>query len=185
LFVVSFDRDNPYLMLKTGREIALQLQEKIIENAPYCFVSMDTDPLLSQYDMDVYISAVYVKASEDSFTVYYDYDMEIDEINETHSLMQTVEVPLFRILDEANQITDEFLRSYDSPDLVYNLQACNSFYDKYEIKPEYPVDILRNVSTNKDVLGVIVQNDFFIVNMEVDGERFSFAIKPVLVGSIC
>jgi hypothetical protein len=185
LIITSFDRDNPYVMFKTPNEMAQQLQQIIIDKAPDCFANANEDKLLSQYSLDVSISAVYVKAVDDAFIVNYDYDMEIDGKNETHTVSQNIGVSVFNILNQANTITDNFLMSYSNPDTLYNLQACNSFYEKYNIKPEYPLDILRNVSTNKNVTGVIVQSDFFIVNMDVSGVEFSFAVKPVLVGAIC
>lgn len=185
LLAVSFDRSDPFVMFKTKSEMSALLQERLLERIPECFDDADKDPVLGMYEVDVYVYSLYVKASDDSFEVSYDYEMQVDDVNETHTMVQMIEVPIFRILSEANSITGEFLETYDAPDLLYNQQACNSFYDKYKIKPEYPVDILKIAAGNENVTGIIVQKDFFIVNMDVEGEEFSFAIKPVLVGSIC
>jgi hypothetical protein len=184
LLVVSYDAEGSG-SFNTPKQTAKELEQVLLDKLPNCFEGAYDDPMLSQYNIDIYISSLYVRPTKDSFMIYYDYEMEIDDEKEYHTMTQKVDVSLFKTLKVANMITDEFLETYYEPDVLYNLQACNSFYDAYGIKPQYPVDILNVVAENEYVNGVIVQDNFLIVNLNVEGEKMSFAIKPILVDSIC
>lgn len=183
-YALSFDRDGQG-NIASKEQIAEELAQVVPDEIGTCLTNtVEADPSLAQYTIDIFVSEISGIAATDKIILAYDYQFNIDDETYSGLIQQAVQAPIYNLIARVDEITDAIIDSYTEPDILLNMQVCTALSGTQGVRPQYPVDFLKVLSPEESG-AVIFQDDFFIVTFTQDQFSFPFAVKPPLVGSIC
>ncbi len=183
LFIVLFDQEYPGAVTYGRDELAKRIAQQTPNQITSCLGSVLTQGKFAPYDFDILVNDIQTITGKDSFSIIQEYEIVIDGVSFAREDVTTIQAPYFVLFDQAEEIVDQVLETYWVPNPQFNLQLCLQLKEQHGFAPRYPLDFLQELPD--EVVGIELQQEYFIISLEEKEQIFSFAILPLLVDPIC
>ncbi|MFP4568052.1 MAG: hypothetical protein ACLFN8_03840 [Candidatus Woesearchaeota archaeon] len=188
IFLTTYDRygDSTHITSNTKLNFANSILELLRNEFQYCATSTLSlineryKENLEEFTIDFFS----IHLDQDVFLIDYEYTTIIDGQEFVYTNFYRLNSEKFKILEHADQFTEQFFKSYDEPDIYFNLDKCEELFLLKGIKPRYPLDFLKFYE-DYGVTAIVLEEDFFIIKTYYDGLEFNYAIRPELIPAIC